>query len=734
MKHILFVLFSCGIINLIYSQSITGTVFDNEKKPLVGANVYWAGTQQGTTTDQSGQFSIAKHESSKRLVFSFVGFTADTIIVQANSKPLKIKLKPLAELSEVTVAERAESIKLDHMNPIQTQILTGCELQKAACCNLSESFETNASVDVSYSDAVTGAKQIQLLGLSGTYVQLMTENFPNYTGLSRTYGMNYIPGPWMAGISISKGTASVINGYDALTGQINIEYLKPAQSDKFYVNLFANSGYKFESNIHGSVKFNDKWSTMLLFHSGNNSTELDHNSDGFLDMPLSQQYIVFNRWDYFNKKGFSWRFGAKYLYEDRLGGQTGFDRSAPLSENGRFGIGIDTRRVEAFSKFGYVMPNKPSQSIALITNFSNHSQNSFYGLNEYDAMQNSIYANLIFQTDIKNPKHTLSSGIDFRNDDYDESLNQAILDKTETGAGLYSQYTFKPNKKLTTLAGIRADYNSIHKAFITPRAHVKYSFTDNLSARISAGKGYRTANIIAENSYLLASSRTIEIADDIAMEEAWNFGANIAKSFMVNNQKWKLSADYYRTSFINQVVVDIDSDISAIQFYNLAGESYANNYQIELNAVPFKGMEATVAYRFSDVKTSYGETMLDKPLANKYKGLFTASYQTPLKKWQFDFTAQLNGGGRIPELSENPEAGYFSTSFDPYTILNAQITKYFRKWNVYFGAENLLGFVQENPIIDPENPFGANFDASMIWGPVDGRKFYAGIRYIIERY
>lgn len=725
------------LASVVYAQNISGVVYEshgkNDKQPLPGVNIYWQNTQNGTVSLTDGSFSISVDNSTDALVFSYIGFENDTLIVKDYSKPVTVLLNENKELSEIVVAERSEGTQISKLAPVYTQCISGSELKKAACCNLSESFETNASVDVSYSDAVTGAKQIQLLGLSGKYVQILTENYPNYGGLANTFGLSYIPGSWMQSISISKGTASVINGYDAMTGQINVEFLKPATADKFYINLFANSAYKFESNIHSSVRLNKKWSTMLLFHNGNNYTEIDHDDDGFLDMPLVQQYHVFNRWDYFNGKGFSWRFGYTYLYEDRLAGQSDFDPDRYRTPANGYGIGIDTRRMEAFSKVGFVLPHNETQSIALISNYSYHMQNSFYGLNTYDASQHSIYGNLIFQTDIKDENHSLSSGVDYRNNIYDEELNYENIGKSESDIGLYTQYTYKYYHKLTALFGLRGDYNSLYGTFFTPRVHMKYHFTENLTTRLSVGKAYRSSNIIAENSTLLASSRTINIAPDIDIEEAWNYGASITKYLYLNKKKYTVSLDFFRTDFINQIVVDLDTDASAIHFYNLLGKSYSNNYQAELNMSPLKGIESTIAFRYSDVKSTYGGKLMQRPLASKYKGLFTISYQTPLQKWQFDFTTQLNGDGRIPSTADNSLENRRPETFDAYTVLNAQITKYFRKWNMYIGSENILGFVQDDPIIDADNPFGNEFDAGMIWGPVDGRKFYVGLRYMIER-
>lgn len=383
-------------------QILKGTVYEDSKQeepmPLVGVNVYWANTQKGTITDRHGHFELKKEDSSALLVLSYIGYEADTVEIRDFRRHQEFVLSVNKQLKEIQVAVRSSGTHLSRIEPLLVQNICGSELKKAACCNLSESFETNASVDVTYSDAVTGAKQIQLLGLSGKYVQLMTENFPNYTGLAKAYGLTYIPGPWLDAIAVSKGTASVVNGYDAISGQINVEYLKPHNSDKFFVNLFANSGARFESNIHSAQLVTDKWSTICMLHSGNNYQKIDHNDDGFIDMPLVQQYHAFNKWNFNNGKGLSWHSGIKFLYEDKLAGQSSYDPELPRTVENGFGIGIDTRRAEAFSKLGYVFQKPRMQSLALIANYSYHSHNSFYGMTDYDAAQASLYANLILNS------------------------------------------------------------------------------------------------------------------------------------------------------------------------------------------------------------------------------------------------------------------------------------------------------------------------------------------------
>ncbi len=735
-KHFfLFILFISAVFPNL-AQTISGTVYektDQGKTPMTGVNVYWSGTQTGTSTDDKGNFVILASEPEKKLVVSFVGFKTDTVEVNNTGRHLEILLFSNLELEEVAIMKRKPGTHISRINPINSQKITGAELCKAACCNLSESFETNASVDVSYSDAVTGAKQIRLLGLDGTYVQLLTENYPNLRGLATSYGLEYIPGSWMESIQISKGTSAVTNGFEAITGQINVEYKKPQDSEKFFVNLLANDAGKREGNLNASILFNNKWSTMVLLHGETNQQKNDRNEDDFLDNPLVDNYQVMNRWDYFNPNGFSVRFGIKYLDENRESGQTDFRYSDNLHEDNGYGIGIKTSRIEGCGKAGYVFPDKPEASLGFITNFSNHYQDSYFGLTRYTGEQNSFYANLIYQSLLHNNEHKFNTGISYQYDAFFESMDDSTFNKTESIPGIFFQYIFTIENKFTALVGLRADLHNQYGLFYTPRLHVKYNPLESTTIRASVGKGYRTAHIIAENSYFLANSRSLLVEHELNREEAWNYGVNITQYVHVWNKELTLSTEFYRTDFINQVVVDLDSDVSKIRFYNLKGKSYSTNYQVELSYELFRGLDFRSAFRYNNVKTTIGNELREKPLISRYKGLLTMSYSTPLNKWQFDFTSQFNGKGRIPDTAGNPLPYRRSEESPAYSILNVQITKFFRKWNIYVGVENLTDFVQENPIIAADQPFGDYFDGSLIWGPIHGRKIYAGIRYSISR-
>jgi outer membrane receptor for ferrienterochelin and colicins len=737
----LILLLSLIVLNQINAQNkaIHGFVLESDEKgqeiAIPGVNVYWAGTQQGTSTDVDGHFKLAfpKGIDQAKMVVSFIGYKKDTISINRSiTDPLKILLTMNNELKEVIIANKAVGSFISRMEPLFTQNVTGAELRKAACCNLSESFETNASVDVSFSDAVSGAKQIQMLGLSGNYSQLMTENIPNIRGLGTAFGLNYIPGSWMQSIQISKGAASVKNGYESITGQINTEYKKPDDSELLFINLYANNYGKKEGNIYSATKLNDKLSTMLFIHGEDFNKEVDKNDDSFLDQPMMNQLNLFNRWKYEDGKNIHAQLGIKILNEERIGGQLNYDPSKPNNISNGYGININTNRYEVFTKTAYLFKN-PGTNIGFINSFIHHRQNSIFGLKNYDAIENNYYGNLMFQSYIGNTNHTFTTGLSYVLDKYEEVLVDSAFNRKESVPGAFFEYTFHDVDKMSLILGMRTDFHNIHGTLFTPRAHLRIMLDENTTFRASLGKGYRTANIFAENTFLLASSRSIVINEQPEIEKAWNYGVNFTKFIDISGKQMSINAEAYYTNFSNQIIIDRDQDLSKIFVYNLKGKSYSSSFQVEVNYELFKRMDVTAAFRFNDVKTTINDELLRKPLVNKYKGLVNLSYATNLNKWQFDFTAQFNGDSRIPSTAANPIEYQREESSPTYTILNFQATKYFRKWEIYAGGENLTNFKQENPIIAANDPFGEYFDSSLIWGPLSGIKLYVGLRYRIKR-
>ncbi len=722
---------------------------DGEKAGIPGANVYWLEGTAGVMTDADGYFSIARRGA--RLVVSFVGYEPDTVEVQSGSNDLVIVLAYGRQLEQAVVMKRGRTTVMSTSAPLIEQLITDEELYKAACCNLGESFTTNASVDVAYSDAVTGAKQIQLLGLHGKYVQMMTENMPNFRGLAALYGLNYIPGPWMSAISISKGAGSVVHGYEAIAGQINVDYKKPEFSEKLFVNLYGSHEGMAELNLNSAIRLGDKWSTAFLVHGDWFNRSHDHNGDGFLDMPKKEQYNVMNRWAY---KTNAWylQFGGKFLNEERLGGQKGFTGEMRGTEGPGhlYGIGVDTRRYEGFLKLGYLMPQYKYTSMALLLNYTDHRQESYYGARNYNARQHTLFVNYIYQSVFgTDTDHAYSAGLSFTCDRYNEDFTDYFVPdrrsvatewrREERAGGAFFQYTGHFWEKVTLMAGLRYDHHNLAGGFFTPRLNLAYAPDGLTTLKLAVGTGSRQAAILAENAYLLASSKPVYVnglllaehpaaLEQLCMERAWNFGVLLNRKFLLFDRLLNINLDYYRTDFSRQVVVDNETRSGQVHFYNLTGASYSNCYQAEIQYELIPRMDVTLACRYNDARMTYTEVSgrertLRTPLQSKYKGLVNVLFYTNLKKWQFDFTTQFNGGGRLPG-----DAGRFGS----YGIVNAQVTKFFRRWSVYAGCENAGDFTQKHPILSAEDPWGERFDASQVWGPVIGRKFYVGLRFFLE--
>lgn len=708
------------------SAHIQGTVVDEEGLPLPGADVYWMGGKSGTITDEKGNFDLEPEGNLRKIIVSFIGYQNDTLSVTPDTH-VKVKLSSL-ELDEVNVSAKKMLYVLNsRVDVVQTQKMNEGELRRAACCNLGESFVNNPSVDVSYSDAATGAKQIKLLGLSGSYVQMLTEKIPNFRGLASPFGLNFIPGPWMESIQVSKGIASVADGFEALTGQINVEYKKPISSDQLSINLFGSSARRLEGNIDAAFKINDTLSTMLFAHYENDTKEHDMGGDGFLDQPKVQQVNLFNRWYYRTDKLIS-QVGAKYIYEDRKSGETKQHREK--TEN-PYEIGITTHRGELFTKNGIMYDDKGNSSLGIIVAGSYHDQKASYGRAKYDANQGNLYANIIYETEL-HPAHAVKGGASFNGDWFHESIDKTEADANEFIPGIFAEYTFKWQQKFVAMVGVRGDYHRTEKFFVTPRLHLKYDPCEWVYFRGSIEKGSRTTRVLGENSYLMASSRKILIDEQLKRESAWNFGIS-ANAFIPTGKKRKISVitEWYYTHFTDQVIADLDSDPHQVHFTNLDGRSYSSTFQAEVNYEFFRGFTVTAAHRITDVKQTINGRLREKPLTSRFKTLLTVMYQTPLKKWQFDVTGQLNGGGRMPD--PDPDQPLWERRYKPFPLLSGQVTRRFKHWSVYAGAENILNFTQEHPIIDAENPWGEHFDASMVWGPVHGRKFYAGLRWSLPQ-
>lgn len=612
--------------------------------------------------------------------------------------------------------------KVQRLNTAENGLLLGQdELFRAACCNLGESFVNNASVDVNYNDAAVGARQIKLLGLSGQYVQMLTEQLPNLTGAAMPYSLSYVPGAWMQSISVSKGASSVKNGFQSITGQINVDYLKPDDEEGLVFNLYGDSHNKRETNLVGNKQLGHHLSAELLIHYEKDFGHSDEDGDNWHDTPSIEQLHLQSRWK-MTRGRYIGHWGVGILDENREGGQL-------LKVDNPFRVLLDGRRYEGYMKHAYIINQEHNSNVAFMATANHYELDGQFGPKHYSNQYNNIYAQLMFEHEF-NFIHSISTGLSLMADKMDEVLNSQPSSLVETTPGIYAQYTFKPSHKLTAMAGLRADYsNRIDAFFATPRLHLKWMPTQWLSLRLSTGKGYRSAYALAEHHYLLSSGRTLNNATTNTMEEAWNSGISATFTLPIGERFLKLNLEEYYTHFLQQVVVDYDSNPLAINLVDLNGRSFSHTIQVDASYDFTDELDATVAYRFNDVKCTYNGVLMEKPLTSRYKGLVTLSWRPWMGKWQFDFTFQMNGGGRMPTPYLLPDdTPSWEERFPAYPQINAQITRKFRHFSCYIGGENLTNYKQPNAVINAENPWSNTFEPTMIWGPVRGTMLYAGIR------
>lgn len=713
---------------------VTGLVLTTQdngsQSPLIGASVQWLNTSKGTTTDAEGRFSLPIQPDQPQLVISYVGYPPDTFRITQPGDYF-FELSGAYTIDEVEVTHRNRSTEVSFLEAGNLQTLSERELTKAACCSLAESFETTPAIDASATDAVTGTRKIAMLGLASPYLQITRENMPDVRGLAAIHGMEYTAGAWVEGIQLNTGAGSVVNGFESITGQINVELWKPESADPLYLNLYGNRMGRLEGNLSTHHHLNEDWHTGLLLHAKYQQLESDRNADGFLDNPLSTHLIGIHRWR-FTGGSTNWQgqAGIRGAYiEDRSGQVPGTDSPWTAQHNDRL--------MEGWLKTAYMFPGRPYASAAIQLSAKWHQNESRYGLRPYEGEQTSAYANLIYKDIISDTRHNFRTGASFQWDRYDELLGDQRYTRNEWVPGAYFEYTYGKGFPFTAVAGLRADYHNNFGGFLTPRLNLRYAFNEQLVWRASGGRGQRTASIFAENIGFLASSRTVIVQDEhsdlpygLEAEVAWNMGTTLNYEFpAIGGRAANLALSYFHTRFQNQIVVDYDESPQEVYFYNLDGQSFSNSALVQLDIDLTAHWEARLAYRFNDVQTDYQSGRLEKPLVSRHRAFLNTAYETD-SGWKFDATLSLRGAQRLPSTRSNP-AEYRLDDYSPsFLLLSGQITKVWgRKWEVYLGGENLLDYRQENPILAADDPFGEFFDASMVWGPIFGRNVYVGMRY-----
>ena len=745
-KHIINSFILLFPIFILAQTNLKGMIMDQENPKdnlgVAGATVNWLNTNIGTITNEKGWFTIPFKKEYKKLVISYIGYKTDTIIVR-DLTPIHHFIIINNELKGITIRSKRDAVQKSLFATANTFTVNNDELLKAACCNLAESFETNPSIDVSFSDALTGTRQIQMLGLKSPYLQIMQENIPSIRGAAQAFGLTFTPGTWVESIQITKGAGSVVNGFESISGQINAELVKPFSDNKFFLNTYSSLNGRLELNTHFNRRVSEKWQSGLYIHGNYRGEKFDKNDDNFLDAPLANQINVMNRWQYTDaQNGWVSFINIRFLNDEKQTGEINFNPTLDKGNTNSWGSEIDTKRFETSLKLGYVFPEIPYQSVGLQLAYSNHQQDSYFGLNVYDIKHESLYSNLLFNSIIGDTRSKFKTGINFTYDKYNELVNTTNYKRKENSLGVFFEYAFDNLEDFSLTAGVRVDTHNLLGTFITPRLHLRYAPWENGVFRASAGRGKRSANIFAENQQLFASSRKIDIDAvggniyGLNPEIAWNYGVSYLQKFNLFNKKGDITFDFYRTDFSNQVVVDWENP-QAVSFYNLNGKSIANNFQLELNYELAKNLNLRTAFKYFDISTDYKTGKLQKPLQPNNRFFVNISYETATKdngsQWKLDLTFNNIGEQRLPNTATNPTQYQLPINSERYSLLNSQITKVFsNKFEIYAGGENLTNVQQVNPILGSENPFGPNFDSTIVYSPIFGRAIYAGLRFKIK--
>ncbi len=652
-------------------------------------------------------------------------------------------------LQTVKVISKNKGLQKSSRITANTTLVTSKELLKAACCNLAESFETNPSIDVNFSDALTGTKQIKMLGLTSPYLMIAEENIPSVRGASQAYGLSFTPGTWIESIQITKGAGSVVNGYESISGQINTELIKPINNIPFFLNAYGSTYSRFELNTHFNAKISDKWTSALFVHGNTRTGKNDMNDDGFLDNPLAKQINILNRYQYYNaEKGLVSFINFRYMSDKKQTGETDFDPNKDKGTTNFWGSEINTERFDVSSKVGYVFKDMPYQSIGFQNAFNTHNQESYFGLNQYNIKQSSFYSNLIFNSIISNTMHKFATGLNFSYDKYQEFVNVNDYSRIDNSVGAFFEYTYDNDDNFSFIAGGRVDNHNRLGTFITPRVHIRYNPWEKAVLRVSAGRGKRSANIFAENQPLFASSRSFSILDTsgkiygLDPEIAWNYGLSFNQKFKFFGKNADAGFDFYKTDFTKQVVVDLYTAPSIpgthqVLFYNLNGKSYANSLQVDFNVELAKHFDLRTAYKYYDIQTDYLSGRSERPLQAKHRFFANLGYETHIadkgKQWKFDFTYNWMGQQKLPETASNPVEDKLPVYSPSFSLMNSQITRIISStFELYAGGENIGNYKQEKAILGSENPFGPTFDASIAYAPVFGQMYYAGLRFKIK--
>ena len=731
-KYLLFFLFGVVLLTPSVAQlhGFVRGVNLSDTLALNGAKIKLLHAKKATFSDSEGKFELYLGKRfPDTLVILSTGYRPDTILLSEKDRFGAISIVLFSDqLQPEVLVERKAGNGTMKISIAQVERISNGELRRAACCNLSESFETNASVDVNLTDAVSGARKIQLLGLDGVYTQFQLENVPFLRGLETAFGMQSFSGIWLDGIQISKGTGSVVNGHESMAGLINLSVKNPFEADRFLVNVYGNRFGRGEMNSILSHKLNERWATTLLLNGAMNQTVIDENRDGFLDLPQFKNVSALNKWQ-FNGEKMEAQFSVYGYYDDRFAGQSPF--SPALFP---FHMALTNQHLEATAKTGF-FGSHPGESLGIINHVKVHRTGGYFGGNSIGGQRISsgeekrYYVSINYDRSSTDGKHTLKSGVSATLLDITQQAGISILQRKELTSGPFAEYALLLNR-LSIQSGVRLDYHSLFGWFFVPRIHAKYALTPKTDLRLTGGKGWRVPNFLIENNSLMASNKFWVLPlEGVLPEISWNVGGSIASEFQLFNRKATLTLDGYFTWFERQLNIDRDVSQVAIVFSYIENQSTALACQAEIDWTLSKQFSVRGAYKFLSVQSIYDVTMQQQTMIPTHRLLLTTSWTSKNKRLQADLTANIVGPMRMPH--NHAATGMEFSPWYPY--LFGQVSYQWKYIKAYIGIENILNVKQTNPIISAQDPQDSSFDATMVWGPITGINVYGGITYNLKQ-
>lgn len=719
---------------------VHGRVVNAKGQGLFSAKISAPEISKSVYADTAGNFYLASEAHFDYLIITAPGYLTDSVSISGlGHQELKVRL---TEVNEIGAAKIKGDPKNTHIGrqPAKTEIITHSELKKAACCDLAGCFETQGTVKAVTTNVITNARELRILGLSGVYNQVFTDGMPMIQGASYTYGISAMPGPAVYGIFVSKGTNSVLQGYESMVGQINVVPKFGNRSEKLLLNAFVNN---FGENQYNAIwGINKKgWNNFLAVHLVNPAGERDRNGDSFTDVTRLNRLVVYNKFQTGLEKikGLQSTVGVKFTLEKREGGQLGYVGSRDQGSSSIYGQTVNYLQPELYAKFKWLITEQ--ENIELMASGQYHNQESYFGPVLYQSEQKQFYVNAQYSKDWSMGDNNFKGGVSLRNLELAERIGftsnplnrtyDSSYLKQETIPGVFAENIWNWRGNIFQLiTGARADYHNQFGWQFTPRAMLKYEATESAAFRFSAGTGWHTVNMFAENIGLLSSSRDIVFQEVLNPEKSLNIGLNFTQNFQRGKWQGFVTTDFYQTRFQNQFFPDYDTDPTKAFIGNFTGNSVSNAYQLDIVGTYSKNLELKLAYNYLDVYRVINSRRVLLPFNSKHRLMAAISLKSRDKKWQGDINAHWFGKQRLPDTRLNPDAFKQDAFSKPYTTLNIQLTKKWQKLELYGGVENVLDYRQTNPIVNANNPFDPYFDTSFTWGPIRGREVFLGVRYI----